>query len=482
MTTTLPKFVNFSGSPYDLIKKTNSLEICVKDLEHMLHNSLDDEDSCCPPRVVYPLQSDIALLHCQRSAPNTSLLGFDLSSRVHLQEWVARTTTIEPLDRTLPSAPHRDWSREAHAYVCGSIDVLMQQKLTLNIDWIDLSTITSEEWTLSQEEACYALRSLLGNAHDVSPWCLDEADDQSTDAVLLQLPPSPASQTLIEFRVSDMCPSWYLHSVLQLKSSNDSGNCTLFAYRKLPGRPRLSGSHPDNSATCPNGTLWETVPQTAESSSADQVYTRLVAQPYFNGLQEYPQLQLLLDNLHTIQQEATAIPQWTAWPEQAHYSSATAGETKPWTVFPLCYCFPATDASQLKWIQPTTAICPVTTNLLAAIPEVRTALFSRLRPHSKLEAHTGWEDLANHVLRIHLPLYVAAGGLCGTWVDGCVETHEMGRLLCFDDSKMHWAFNYGADERVVLIVDMVRPKDLPKGTAVGGHSEELDQFIATMGA
>ena len=89
--------------------------------------------------------------------------------------------------------------------------------------------------------------------------------------------------------------------------------------------------------------------------------------------------------------------------------------------------------------------------------------------------------MANHVLRLHIPLVVPEGGLCGTWVDGCVETHAVGRPLLFDDSKIHRAFNYSDQSRVVLIVDVARnPSAMPIGTATGGHSDELDRFIQQM--
>lgn len=107
-------------------------------------------------------------------------------------------------------------------------------------------------------------------------------------------------------------------------------------------------------------------------------------------------------------------------------------------------------------------------------------MFSRLSPETTLEAHTGWEDLANHVYRLHLPLLVPPGGLCGTWVDGVVETHEVGRPLCFDDSKVHRAFNYSHEDRIVLILDIARPSALPIGTATGGHTDELDHFIQSL--
>ena len=65
---------------------------------------------------------------------------------------------------------------------------------------------------------------------------------------------------------------------------------------------------------------------------------------------------------------------------------------------------------------------------------------------------------------------------CGTWVDGCVGNSN--EIVVFDDSKTHRAFNYApTQERIVLIVDVVRPKELPEGTATGGHSDELDEFI-----
>jgi hypothetical protein len=93
-------------------------------------------------------------------------------------------------------------------------------------------------------------------------------------------------------------------------------------------------------------------------------------------------------------------------------------------------------------------------------------------------------------------------GLCGTWVDGCVETHQVGRPVLFDDSKIHRAFHYSSSSssnnnnttnnnnnksnnnetqmRIVLIVDLERPSHLPLGHATGGHSEELDAFIQQM--
>jgi hypothetical protein len=215
---------------------------------------------------------------------------------------------------------------------------------------------------------------------------------------------------------------------------------------------------------------------------------RLTAPPYISFEQDYAGiLEPLLCHVPAIRDEALSIPQWTAWPETSHYKSSSSEAVDKsnspypasWTVFPLCHCFPANLVSNRAWIQATTAYVPKTTALLKDIlgDALRTALFSRLDPETTLGAHTGWQDLANHVYRVHIPLVVAEGGLCGTWVDGCIETHQVGRPLCFDDSKVHRAFNYSRYERIVLILDLARPEILPIGTASGGHSEELDKFI-----
>jgi hypothetical protein len=342
-------------------------------------------------------------------------------------------------------------------------------------------------------------------------------------------------------------------------SGNPHPPGTLYIYKRLASRPQFLSTPPPSSdalttstttttqqeqPTTVLGCLWERIdpspsPSSSPSSSMpveelllltsppppEPTY-RLSCPPYLNFFEEYPKPCHALfapESLEIFRQEALRIPQWTPWPETQHYSSGSGNsgsgnngngtQTKPWTVFPLCYCFPANQPQNRKWVEATLAHCPNTCRLLEDClgPTLRTALFSQLAPNTVLEPHTGWADLANHVLRLHIPLVVPSTSsslsscdndnnnhnnnndtmLCGTWVDGCVETHKVGRPLLFDDSKIHRAFNYSSSSssdttttkpitRIVLIVDLERPKDLPLGTATGGHSEELDAFIQQM--
>jgi aspartyl/asparaginyl beta-hydroxylase (cupin superfamily) len=209
--------------------------------------------------------------------------------------------------------------------------------------------------------------------------------------------------------------------------------------------------------------------------SSDGETSPSVAPRYYDWRELFPQLQLLYDNVDVLAEEAATVHCWTPWPED-HFGEY--GESD-WTVFPFLHTFPALDDSKSSWISSTTKHCPRTTALLLQIPNIRTALFSRIGPGTRLTAHTGWADLANYVLRCHICINVPDEVSCGLDVDGEIQLHKQGEIIVFDDSKRHKAFNDSKDqERIVLIVDILRPVHIPLGTAKGGHTRELDDFVA----
>ena len=101
---------------------------------------------------------------------------------------------------------------------------------------------------------------------------------------------------------------------------------------------------------------------------------------YFDWKEIYPELRILIENLSVIQEESRKVPKWTNWPED-HYSVGGEGS---WTVFPLLHTFPAFDQSNMKWLDSTCKHLPQTTQILKQIPNVRTALFSRLLPGTEV--------------------------------------------------------------------------------------------------
>lgn len=104
------------------------------------------------------------------------------------------------------------------------------------------------------------------------------------------------------------------------------------------------------------------------------------------------------------------------------------------------------------------ARCPKSWDAVQGAPLPRianspTVMFSLLRPGARIVAHTG---MTNTRLVCHLPLIVPPG--CGFRVGNEVREWEEGKLLIFDDTIEHEAWNDSGSDRVVLIFDIWRPE------------------------
>jgi len=488
--------------PIRLVKiESDAPSSCWK-LEDSFEANLDAEDES--PPVVYVSRPELSFLGCEKPCEShrETIMGLleedngqprDLP--VLVRPWKGENDNVTKPCRF--SFPNKEWKRERLDYVSTPSKIASKQpedpqgKQIIYLDLRDCALRLG-----AKASVAYFLRSLF-SSHQSTPWRRKDASaHEQNDCVILQVS-SPAPELLTSFRVSDIAMDWSLYSIAQLmtpntclpwqtqKASEKLTRSVLLVYRRLPKQCMLSSIHPLDGRVSRMGCLWQARTVLSKENDDDshvEFELQEVAPPYVNAIDDFPYLSALVEpsNLRLIQEEVAAIPNWTAWPEQQHYQPLDG--KAPWHVFPLCYCFPANDVSKMKWVTATASFVPNTVRLLKqhAGKWLRTALFSRLDPEAVLEPHTGWQDLANHVYRVHLPLKIPSGGLCGTWVDGCVQTHIQGQLLAFDDSKIHQAFNYSSEERLVLILDVLRPVDLPIGTATGGHSEELDAFIAQM--
>ncbi|MDH7973175.1 aspartyl/asparaginyl beta-hydroxylase domain-containing protein [Sphingomonas sp. AR_OL41] len=105
------------------------------------------------------------------------------------------------------------------------------------------------------------------------------------------------------------------------------------------------------------------------------------------------------------------------------------------------------------------ARCPRTFDAIRQLPlcdiapRAPTIMFSLLRAGARIPAHTG---IINARLICHLPLVVPPG--CGFRVGNEVREWEVGKLLIFDDTIEHEAWNESDEDRVVLIFDIWRPE------------------------
>lgn len=100
------------------------------------------------------------------------------------------------------------------------------------------------------------------------------------------------------------------------------------------------------------------------------------------------------------------------------------------------------------------ALCPITTNLIHSIPELISCDFSRMKPHTTISPHKGYSRM---LLRGHLPLIVPQGTDCAIRVGTEIKYHQTGKMLIFDDSYEHSAWNHSAEDRIVLMFDIANP-------------------------
>lgn len=140
-----------------------------------------------------------------------------------------------------------------------------------------------------------------------------------------------------------------------------------------------------------------------EASYSQEYPPNLTSENFFYWRSIFPELELLFDNQAAIYEEARNIPQvlsydfydlavliipfptqWVPWPEDHFVTQAVDTNTKDWTVFPLLHTFPAYDDQRQSWIPSTCNHCPHTTALLKQLPNLRTALFSKLGPGTRV--------------------------------------------------------------------------------------------------
>jgi aspartyl/asparaginyl beta-hydroxylase (cupin superfamily) len=124
---------------------------------------------------------------------------------------------------------------------------------------------------------------------------------------------------------------------------------------------------------------------------------------------------------------------------------------KDWSILPLC---------ENGWLAPSAIEkCPTTweTVLRAPLPRIAgwgpTVVFSLLKGGAHIPPHSG---MFNTRLVCHLPLIVPEG--CRFRVGNEVREWEPGKLMIFDDTIEHEAWNDSDQDRVVLIFDIWRPE------------------------
>jgi ornithine lipid ester-linked acyl 2-hydroxylase len=99
--------------------------------------------------------------------------------------------------------------------------------------------------------------------------------------------------------------------------------------------------------------------------------------------------------------------------------------------------------------------CPITAAVLSRIPNITTAFFSILAPGKHIPKHRG---VYKGLVRAHLGLKVPERSAeCRMEIAGQTVNWREGEAFVFDDTYEHEVWNESAGERVVLLIDVLRP-------------------------
>ena len=152
-------------------------------------------------------------------------------------------------------------------------------------------------------------------------------------------------------------------------------------------------------------------------------------------------IEKLENSWKTIQEEALSVKpgNYNPWGETHLYDNVNG-----WDVF----VFTAAQQPVIRNQQ----LCPKTTKILSEIPDLITAGFSLLKPGTHITPHEGF---STPVLRCHLGLVIPPE--CKFRVKNEIRPWEEGKCWIFNDGDEHEAWNNSKENRIILIVDVVKP-------------------------
>ncbi|MES2762992.1 MAG: aspartyl/asparaginyl beta-hydroxylase domain-containing protein [Bacteroidota bacterium] len=168
---------------------------------------------------------------------------------------------------------------------------------------------------------------------------------------------------------------------------------------------------------------------------------------WFYNITEVPELKILEDNFQIILNELQNLRQssengfWLdTFPEYLHPNSKNIWKVFTFKFFGIKHPLNC-------------SLCPKTFEILNQIPELISADFSYLPAKTKIKPHKGFTKM---VLRAHLGLIIPSD--CALRVGEEIKTWQPGKMLIFDDSFEHEAWNDSNEDRFILMLDIANPK------------------------
>lgn len=166
----------------------------------------------------------------------------------------------------------------------------------------------------------------------------------------------------------------------------------------------------------------------------------------------FPELSLIEERFQTIKAEYENvnehfdIPAYHEIEQRIYAISGRIEQNLKWKVFLLYYSGETIDLAN--------ELCPKTCALLEGVPNIYKAFFSVLEPGKSIPAHHG---PYRGYLRYHLGIKVPKESPPSFRLKDQIYHWKEKEGLLFDDTWDHEVINKSNEERVVLIIDLLRP-------------------------
>lgn len=173
---------------------------------------------------------------------------------------------------------------------------------------------------------------------------------------------------------------------------------------------------------------------------------------YFSAKDIRPELLAFEENFNKIKHEHNNVEKLNSLPAYEDLDKFQYDAAKPknkWKVFVINMMGEFDEVAE--------KICPEICEMIKQVPDVFQAMFSVLEPGRSIPAHKG---PYKGYLRYHIGVKIPKLNPPKIRIEDTYYTWKEGEGVIFDDSWDHEVINEAKEERVVLIVDILRP--MPK--------------------
>lgn len=173
---------------------------------------------------------------------------------------------------------------------------------------------------------------------------------------------------------------------------------------------------------------------------------------YFLTIDDFPQFKILEENYEILLQELLSVineksqKMFEPWVEKNLYQDSNQNG---WDIAPLMIAGSKIEDRIIKF--------PKLFSLINKLNGIMSVSYSLLKPGTHIVPHKGYDDYSQKVLRYHMGMIVPKGDI-GIRVEKETTKWVEGKSFIFDDYMVHEAWNFTTDNRVVLIIDFLKPQ------------------------